>query len=41
MSRFDYLLSGDFPRSRVLAASLIAILFALAFAPFLYPVNKQ
>ncbi len=31
------LLSGDFPRSRLLAAILLAILFGLAFAPFLFP----
>jgi branched-chain amino acid transport system permease protein len=34
------LLSGDAPRSRVLAATLTAILFALAFAPFLFPGTR-
>jgi len=29
-------LSGDLPRSRILTAALLAILFALAFAPFLF-----
>ena len=31
------LLSGDTPRSPVLAVILLAILVALAFAPFLFP----
>jgi len=31
------LFSGDFPRSRLLAAILLAILVGLAFAPFLFP----
>ncbi len=31
------LLSGDTPRSRILGAVLLAILLALAFAPFLFP----
>jgi branched-chain amino acid transport system permease protein len=31
------LLSGDFPRSRVLALALLAIVAALALAPFLFP----
>jgi branched-chain amino acid transport system permease protein len=31
------ILSGDFPRSRVLAVVLAAILIGLAFAPFLFP----
>jgi branched-chain amino acid transport system permease protein len=31
------LLSGDYPRSRVLGALLAAILIGLAFAPFLFP----
>jgi len=35
------LLSGDLPRSRVLAAALIAILVALAFAPFLFPGTRS
>ncbi len=34
------LLSGDAPRSRVLAALLIAILVALALAPFLFPGTR-
>jgi branched-chain amino acid transport system permease protein len=34
------LLSGDFPRSRVLAAILLLLLFGLAFAPFLVPGVK-
>jgi branched-chain amino acid transport system permease protein len=33
-------LSNDFPRSRVLAAILVALLLALAFAPFLFPGVK-
>lgn len=33
-------LSGDFPRSRVLAVILVALLLALAFAPFLFPGVK-
>ena len=34
------LLSGDYPRSKLLAAILIAILLGLAFAPFLFPGVK-
>jgi branched-chain amino acid transport system permease protein len=34
------LLSHDLPRSRVLVAILIAIVFGLAFAPFLFPGAK-
>ncbi|MDB5947919.1 MAG: branched-chain amino acid transporter permease [Ramlibacter sp.] len=34
------LLSRDFPRNRVLAVILIALLLALAFAPFLFPGVK-
>ena len=34
------LLSGDFPRNRVLAVILVALLLALAFAPFLFPGVK-
>jgi branched-chain amino acid transport system permease protein len=34
------LLSGDFPRSRVLAVILLLLLFGLAFAPFLVPGVK-
>jgi len=40
MTGLDSVLSGDHPRSRVLAACLIAILFALAFAPFLFPGTR-
>jgi branched-chain amino acid transport system permease protein len=35
------LLSGDFPRSRVLAVLLAAILLALALAPFIFPGTKS
>ncbi|MCY7317569.1 MAG: branched-chain amino acid ABC transporter permease [Ramlibacter sp.] len=34
------LLSNDFPRNRVLAVVLVALLLALAFAPFLFPGVK-
>ena len=34
------LISNDFPRSRVLAVVLVALLIALAFAPFLFPGVK-
>jgi branched-chain amino acid transport system permease protein len=34
------LLSNDFPRNRVLAVILVALLAALAFAPFLFPGVK-
>lgn len=34
------LLSNDFPRSRVLAVLLLAVLLGLAFAPFLFPGVK-
>ena len=34
------LLSGDYPRSTLLAAILVAILLGLAFAPFLFPGVK-
>ena len=34
------LLSGDYPRSKVLAVILLAILLGLAFAPFLFPGVK-
>ncbi|GAC1549305.1 MAG: branched-chain amino acid ABC transporter permease [Beijerinckiaceae bacterium] len=34
------ILSGDRPRSRILSVILIAILVALAFAPFLFPGSK-
>ncbi len=35
------LLSGDFPRSRILTALLVAVLFGLAFAPFLFPGTRS
>ena len=35
------LLSGDFPRSRVLAVLLVAILVGLAAAPFIFPGTKS
>ncbi len=34
------ILSGDFPRSRILGVLLVAILLGLAFAPFLFPGVK-
>ncbi len=34
------ILSGDFPRSRVLAAVLVALLLALALVPFVFPSVK-
>jgi branched-chain amino acid transport system permease protein len=34
------LLSNDYPRNRVLAVILVALLLALAFAPFLFPGVK-
>ena len=34
------LLSNDFPRSRLLAVLLVALLLALAFAPFIFPGVK-
>jgi branched-chain amino acid transport system permease protein len=34
------LLSNDYPRSRILAVLLVVLLFALAFAPFLFPGVK-
>jgi branched-chain amino acid transport system permease protein len=36
----DRILSGDRPRSRILAALLIVAFLALAFAPFLFPGTK-
>jgi len=36
-----FLLSGDSPRSRVLAAVLLAILLGLALAPFLFPGTRS
>jgi branched-chain amino acid transport system permease protein len=36
----DRLLSHDFPRSRWLAAALVLMVLALAFAPFLFPGSK-
>jgi branched-chain amino acid transport system permease protein len=35
------LLSGDYPRSRVLAAVLVAILVGLALAPFIFPGTRS
>ena len=35
------LLSGDFPRSRLLSAVLVAILLALALAPFIFPGTRS
>jgi len=35
------LLSGDFPRSRALTAVLVAILIALALAPFIFPGTRS
>ncbi|MBI1943929.1 MAG: branched-chain amino acid ABC transporter permease [Betaproteobacteria bacterium] len=35
------MLSGDFPRSRVLTAVLLAILIGLAFAPFIFPGTRS
>ena len=37
---FQRLLSGDYPRSKVLAVILVAIFVGLAFAPFLFPGVK-
>ena len=34
---FKRLLSNDLPRSRTLAVLLVALLLALAFAPFIFP----
>ena len=36
----DRLLSGDYPRSRLLAALLLAVLLGLALAPFIFPGVK-
>jgi len=36
-----FLLSGDYPRSRILAAILLAILFGLALAPILFPGTRS
>ena len=41
MTAIDTLLSGDRPRSRLLALILGAILFSLAFAPFLFPGTRS
>ncbi|MCC7459057.1 MAG: branched-chain amino acid ABC transporter permease [Nitrospira sp.] len=41
MKMIHRLLSHDLPRSRWLAAALIVIVFALAFAPFLFPGAKS
>ncbi len=35
------LLSGDFPRSRVLTVALLAILIGLALAPFIFPGTRS
>ena len=40
MKLADTLISGDRPGSRILAGLLLAILFALAFAPFLFPGTR-
>ena len=37
----ETLLSGDQPRSRLLAVVLVAILAGLAFAPFLFPGTRS
>lgn len=37
---FSRLISADFPRSRVLAVLLVALLLALTFAPFVFPGVK-
>ena len=37
---FTRLVSGDFPRNRVLAVILVGLLLALAFAPFIFPGVK-
>src|SRR6201992_4333019 len=37
---FSRLLSNDRPRSRILAVLLVALVLALAFAPFLFPGVK-
>jgi len=37
----NFLLSGDFPRSRVLAVILLAILLGLALAPFVFPGTRS
>ena len=37
----NQLLSGDFPRSRVLSVVLVAILVALALAPFIFPGTRS
>jgi branched-chain amino acid transport system permease protein len=39
-SFLDRILSGDFPRSRILAVVLVLVLLALAFAPFVFPGVK-
>ena len=41
MNAIDTLLSGDRPRSRLLTLALGAILFGLAFAPFLFPGTRS
>src|ERR1700754_1529975 len=37
---FSRLLSNDRPRSRILAVLLVALVLALAFAPFIFPGVK-
>ena len=37
---FNRLISGDWPRSRILAVLLVVTFFALAFAPFLFPGTR-
>ena len=41
MTAIDTLLSGDRPKSRLLALALGAILLSLAFAPFLFPGTRS
>jgi len=41
MTMLRAILSGDFPQSRVLAAALLVIFFALAAAPFLFPGTQS
>lgn len=36
-----HIVSGDYPRSRVLTALLLLVLIALAFAPFLFPGTRS
>jgi branched-chain amino acid transport system permease protein len=41
MRHIDTLLSGDQPRSKLLAFALVATLFGLAFAPFIFPGTRS